>query len=386
MKEQFIDHSFNQASLELIKTANGILNEYAGMGYRLSLRQLYYQLVARDYIENSVKSYKRIGNLISDARLAGLLDWGMIEDRGRETVIPAAWESPAEIIRACADQFRIDRWKGQPCYAEVMVEKDALSGILEPVCRDLHVRFTANKGYSSSSAMYETGKRIHRASQCAEEIHIFYLGDHDPSGIDMTRDIAERLQMFTYGLVDADRVHRLALNWNQVEEWKPPENPAKETDSRYEAYVHEFGGSSWELDAVEPRTLADLVRNGITELIDQDQWGEVAAREEAMRVELAGYAEQSERRENGETEQDEEEEHQPTSVKVSKPELRSHKNMLYELSKSELGYSAYIGELGIRKEWFEEKNEAISWAQRQIGEYKKIMAKRSKKKSRKGKK
>ncbi len=324
MKEQFIDHGFNRASLELIKTANGILNEYAGMGYRLSLRQLYYQLVARDYIENSVKSYKRIGNLISDARLAGLLDWGMIEDRGRETVIPAAWESPAEIIRACADQFRIDRWKGQPCYAEVMVEKDALSGILEPVCRDLHVRFTANKGYSSSSAMYETGKRIHRASQCADEIHIFYLGDHDPSGIDMTRDIAERLQMFTYGLVDADRVHRLALNWNQVEEWKPPENPAKETDSRFEAYVHEFGESSWELDAVEPRTLADLVRDGITKLIDVEIWDEVAAREKAMRNELAGYADESERKEEVERymaqrrEEREEEKPAKTSRKKSK--------------------------------------------------------------------
>lgn len=77
MKEQFIDHKFNTTSLALIKTANGILNEYRQMGYRLSLRQLYYQLVARDYIENSVKSYKRVGNLISDARLAGLLDWGM---------------------------------------------------------------------------------------------------------------------------------------------------------------------------------------------------------------------------------------------------------------------------------------------------------------------
>ena len=216
MKEKFIDHRFNNASLELVETANGILNEYRNMGYRLSLRQLYYQLVARDYIENSVKSYKRIGNLISEARLAGLLDWGMIEDRGRETVIPTAWESPAQIVRAAAQQFRIDRWEGQPCYVEVMVEKDALSGILEPVCRDLHVRFTANKGYSSSSAMYETGKRIVKMEDCVEEIHIFYLGDHDPSGIDMTRDIAERLELFTYGTINATKVHRLALNWNQA--------------------------------------------------------------------------------------------------------------------------------------------------------------------------
>lgn len=75
MKEKFIDHKFSASSLVLVDTANGILNEYRAMGYRLSLRQLYYQLVARDYIENSQKSYKRIGNLVSDARLAGMIDW-----------------------------------------------------------------------------------------------------------------------------------------------------------------------------------------------------------------------------------------------------------------------------------------------------------------------
>jgi len=294
-KEKFIDHKFNKASLALVEIGNSILNEYRAMGYRLSLRQLYYQLVARDYIENSVKSYKRIGNLISDARLAGLLDWGMIEDRGRETVIPTAWDSPASIVRAAANQFRVDRWEGQPCYVEVMVEKDALSGILEPVCRDLHVRFTANKGYSSSSAMYEAGKRIQRLGR--REVHLFYLGDHDPSGIDMTRDITERLGMFSHNGIKAKRVHRLALNYDQVEQWNPPENPAKETDSRYEMYVHEFGESSWELDAVEPRTLAELVREGIQGLIDEDQWNEVMEREKEMREDLEKFADEYENRE-----------------------------------------------------------------------------------------
>lgn len=311
-KEKFIDHRFNKASLALIVVSNDILNEYRNMGYRLSLRQLYYQLVARDYIENSVKSYKRIGNLISDARLAGLIDWQMIEDRNRETVIPAAWESPAEIVRAAARQFRVDRWEGQPCYAEVMVEKDALSGILEPVCRELHVRFTANKGYSSSSAMYEAGKRVYNAMMQREiaQIHVFYLGDHDPSGIDMTRDITERLIMFSslkdkieaqgYEIEDFVHIHRLALNYDQVEQWKPPENPAKETDSRYQAYADEFGESSWELDAVEPRALADLVRDGIQELIDEDQWTDVAEREKEMREDLEKFADEYEAREDGE--------------------------------------------------------------------------------------
>lgn len=294
MKEKFTDHKFNRASLELIGKVNNILREYSVQGYRLSLRQLYYQLVARAIIENSVKSYKRAGNLISDARLAGLVDWGMIEDRGRETNFLNHWDNPAEIVRDASRWFRTYKWEGQRNYCEVMVEKDALSGILLPVCQELDIRFTANKGYSSSSAMYDIGKRLARIWRAdgIDEIYIFYFGDHDPSGIDMTRDITERLCLFSRGLIDHVNVHRLALNWNQVEEWQPPENPAKESDSRYQSYADEFGESSWELDAVEPRTLADLVRENVQALIDQDLWDEVVAREEEMRAELVKFADE----------------------------------------------------------------------------------------------
>jgi hypothetical protein len=289
MKEQFVEHRFNRASLETVQVINAILADYAGQGYRLSLRQLYYQLVARDYIENSIRSYKRTGDLVSNARLAGMIDWGMIEDRGRETVVNSHWESPADIVRTAAQSFRVDHWEGQPCYVEVMVEKDALSGILEPVCSKLDIRFTANKGYSSSSAMYEASKRIIAAFQDGKEVHLFYLGDHDPSGIDMTRDIKDRLALFTYDSVRIETV-RLALNWDQVEQWQPPENPAKETDSRYQVYVDQFGESSWELDAVEPSTLANLVESHVDELIEWVIWDEVEARETAMRKELERYA------------------------------------------------------------------------------------------------
>jgi hypothetical protein len=284
-REKFVEHKFNKASLALIQTCNDILEEYRGQGYRLSLRQLYYQLVARDYIENSVKSYKRTGDLVSNARLAGLLDWGMIEDRGREVQENSHWETPASILRSAAYSFKMDRWVGQDNYVEVFVEKDALSGILLPVCSQLDVRFTANKGYSSSSAMYEASKRILRAYKNGCDIHIIYLGDHDPSGIDMTRDIRERFELFTKEEIDFE-VHRLALNYDQVEMWNPPENPAKESDSRFEAYAAEYGESSWELDAVEPAELAGLVRDQIEELIDFELWNEIVRKEEAYKEEL----------------------------------------------------------------------------------------------------
>lgn len=291
-KKRFVNHRFRPESLKLIETANTILDEYKQMGFKLSLRQLYYQLVARDFIENSDTSYKRIGKLVSRARNAGLIDWGMIEDRNRVTVKNTHWTSPAEIVEAAARSFRIDRWQGQENYVEVMVEKDALSGILEPVCRELDIAFTANKGYSSSSAMYQAAQRLSDAwysSQAVSQIHIIYLGDHDPSGIDMTRDIEERLSLYSGDELRLN-IHRIALNMDQVNVWKPPKNPAKKTDSRFSDYVAQYGKSSWELDAIEPKTLAELVRKAVHSLIDRNVWDKVVKQEESMRSDLFSFA------------------------------------------------------------------------------------------------
>lgn len=286
MKELFIEKSFTPDSLSKIELVNEILSEYEADGYRLTLRQLYYQLVARGHIENSIQSYKRIGNLVSEARLAGLIDWDMIEDRGRVTQFPPHWKDPAEIVQAAAEQFSIDKWADQDNYAEVMVEKDALTGVLLPVCRRLDVGFTANRGYSSSSAMYEAGKRMARRIREGKTVWIFYLGDHDPSGIDMTRDVLDRLCMFSGEDVE---IRRLALNMDQVETLNPPENPAKETDSRAQAYIAKFGYSSWELDAVEPKQLDQIVTTAVTKLLDQDRWNKAVKKENAMKNKLQTF-------------------------------------------------------------------------------------------------
>jgi hypothetical protein len=283
----FAHHTFSLVGMDTINKVNVILQEYGYQGYRLSLRQLFYQLVARGIIPNTVQAYKRLGDLVSKARLAGLVDWDMIEDRGRETVVPPMWESPAEVVDAAARQFAIDRWANQHSYVEVIVEKAALEGILIPVCRELGVRFTASRGYCSQSVMYEIGKRLERmSSDKGKDVHILYLGDHDPSGIDMTRDVAERLSLFSHSLVS---VTRLALNAEQIEEWHPPENPAKQTDSRFGAYMAKFGTLSWELDAVDPTTLGNLVRGAVTELRDSARYSLAMAKEQRMRQELDDF-------------------------------------------------------------------------------------------------
>lgn len=267
--EQFIERRFNAASLELVEHANKIIREYQAQGFVLTLRQLYYQFVSRDLLQNKQAEYKRLGSVINDARLAGLIDWDAIEDRTRNVKKPATWDSPEEIIEAVADQYEEDVWASQRWRPEVWIEKDALTGVIEPVCERYRVPYFACRGYSSQSEQYRAGKRFAKWREGGQTPIVFHLGDHDPSGIDMTRDNTSRLTMFARNDV---RVERLALNMPQIEQYDPPPNPAKETDSRAQDYIEKYGGSSWELDALDPTVIDKLIADNLDKLIVKKKW------------------------------------------------------------------------------------------------------------------
>lgn len=125
--EQFITKRFTTASQQTIKQANAILAEYEAQGLVLTLRQVYYQFVARGLLENKQENYKRLGSILNDARLAGLVDWSMMEDRTRNVRTITTWDSPADIIAAVANQYKENLWGTQKWRPEVWIEKDALS-------------------------------------------------------------------------------------------------------------------------------------------------------------------------------------------------------------------------------------------------------------------
>jgi len=275
-KITYISKRFRTGTLATIATANDIIEEYAAQGYDLTLRQLYYQMVARGYIENSERSYKNFGNTIDDGRLAGLIDWSRIVDRTRNLRQNSHWRNPAEIMRSAAHSFQIDKWKSQPYRVETWVEKDALIGVISTVCSRLDVPYFACRGYTSQSEMWAAAQRLMHYREMGQTPVILHLGDHDPSGIDMTRDIIDRLGLFSGGV----EVERLALNWDQIEEHNPPPNPAKLTDSRAEVYVAQYGLESWELDALDPATIASLVEDAVARFRDNDLWAEALKEEQ----------------------------------------------------------------------------------------------------------
>jgi len=252
----------------------------------LTLRQLYYQFVSRDLIANTMKSYKRLGGIINDARLAGLIDWLAIEDRTRSVSSLSHWEDPAQIIRVCADQYRIDKWADQSCRPEVWIEKEALAGVVEGVCHELDISFLCCRGYTSQSEMWSSAMRLKAMKEAGQVPMILHFGDHDPSGIDMSRDITDRIKMFMGGV----ELKRMALNLDQVEEYGPPPNPAKITDSRFAAYEREFGGESWELDALEPKVIAGLIRAAVLKVRKKTLWEKAELRERNGRDRLAELA------------------------------------------------------------------------------------------------
>lgn len=283
--ESFKDVNFRAASMALIDQCNLIINDYLQQDLRLTLRQLYYQLVTRNVIPNVERSYRNLGSLVTDARLAGLMDWAAIEDRVRVPREPPEWESIQDLVSAAVRAFRLPRWEGQDYYVELWVEKDALAGVLEPLAREHHVTLMVNRGYSSASAMYEAARRFIREGD-GKTCVLFYLGDHDPSGEDMVRDVQDRLTLFGADV----EVKKIGLTMKQVEEYDPPPNPAKMTDSRAAAYVEKHGSSSWEVDALPPNVLAELVRDAIDGVLDRDMMDEVIEKEEIAKKKLVKAA------------------------------------------------------------------------------------------------
>lgn len=329
--QQFRVTNFKPETLAKIEQAASIIAEYDGQ--KLTARQVYYQFVARDLIPNNEKSYKAMTNLLTDARYAGMISWDAIEDRGREPDVPSEWESIDELVDAAVAQWRSPRWRDQPKYVELWVEKQALAGVLGPIARRAHVPLMVNKGYSSASAMKASAERMLTAcgveeievqcDNCAgpyedrssrgkcnnceaetgrmfrwqgaetqleegemKDVVVLYLGDHDPSGNDMVRDIKERLTEFG---VPNLTVTKIGLTMAQIRRFKPPPNPAKLTDARAKGYIEEFGDQSWELDALPPRELNRLVEASINANMNRELMNEVIRKEnnERERVRIA---------------------------------------------------------------------------------------------------
>lgn len=281
----------------MVDIVNDILEEYTAQGFTLTLRQLYYQIVARDLFPvyrrfsidgngrwhpdengtpNCDRNYDWLGKIVNDGRMCGLIDWDYLIDRTRNLQELQHFDSAQDALQRLAGWYHVDFWKTQPVRPEVWIEKDALVGVIDGVCSALDVPYFSCRGYTSQSEMWRAAQRLDHWRRGGQDTYIIHLGDHDPSGLDMSRDIADRLELFMGGTT----FKRVALNMDQVAQYNPPPNPAKLSDGRAKAYIAEHGPSSWELDALDPTAISDLIRTSVEALRDQAAW-DAAAREKA---------------------------------------------------------------------------------------------------------
>lgn len=282
MKQKFIDGNPQKKSRELLEIANQIIAQYKGQGYTLTLRQLYYQLVSKNLILNNEKQYLRLSRILSDGRLMGLVDWDAIEDRLRQIRAVPTWGSPKEILATAIEQYQLDRHQGQRTYIEILLEKEALAQVVTRAANPYQAPVLVNRGYGSTTAMYDIYQRCTSAFlEGKEKAVILYLGDHDPSGLDMVEDIRKRVGMMLESDNNAQHftVEHIALTKTQIREHNPPPNPAKLTDTRAKKYIEKHGRVSWEIDALPPSVLDRLVEDSILRHLDLSAFQQWEAKE-----------------------------------------------------------------------------------------------------------
>ena len=282
MKYCYVEYTPHATSRAIIDRANPVLEEYAADGYQVTLRQLFYVFVHNNWIANTIKEYKRFGDIIDNARLGGFIDWDHIVDITRFLRKNGSDSNPKSALQVLGASYVENKWRDQDHHVEVWIEKDALAGVFERVCAAHDVGLFSCRGYTSQSEMYNAAQRLIERQEAGKEIQILHFGDHDPSGLHMTTDIEQRLAMFE---VEAT-IHRIALNKDQIKKLKIPHNPAKSKDPRFANYTKKHGDKSWELDALEPKQLAKLTEDAILTFRNDKKWKAALAAEKINRAML----------------------------------------------------------------------------------------------------
>jgi len=241
----------------------------------LTLRGLHYRLVSRG-MTNTMTHYQRVIGAMIKARWLGIVPFNTFSDHDRETLGMTAYdetdvensqEAAEEQIQLWMNQYRKNMWENQETFIEIWIEKKALQGIFQPICKDFHVALAPCKGYPSLTFLNDAAARFDDA-QRSHHVKILYFGDYDPSGEDIPRSIEENLSRMG---VDVEVDRRMLLE-DQVVEWNLPPAPVKKGDSRSANWN---GLGQVELDAVEPSVLRTQIRDAILENRDEDLFQEL---------------------------------------------------------------------------------------------------------------
>ena len=229
----------------------------------MTVRQVFYRLVANGIIDKTESEYKNsVVRLLANMRRSRIIPFNWIADSTRWMRKPQTYPSVEEALRQTAVIYRRSLWDHNPHYVEIWLEKEALAGVLYEETEAWDVPLMVTRGYPSLTYLYEAAEVINGYDRAT---YLYYFGDHDPSGVDITRVVEREIQGFA---PDTEiRFHRVAVIPQQIKDWDLPTRPTKQTDSRSKR----FSGESVEVDAIPPKILRELVRQAIVRHLDLDE-------------------------------------------------------------------------------------------------------------------
>ena len=261
---------------ETISIVNEIISQY---DIKLTVRQIYYRLISDPYVlfQNTKSRYTQFDKILVVARERGEVDYTKIEDRTRKALGgDYGFDNPQEFLTSeidylknCWQVYKTEIWTNQDYKLEIWVEKDALANLINQVAEGFRVVVFPSRGYTSYTKVMECLERLEGYSD--KKRVVLHLTDHDPSGIQMTRDLENRLS--SYG-GDSIQIKRIGLTYDQVREFNLRPNPVKKKDTRAIEYISRFGSDCWELDALPPSELQNLVKESIEKYIDVGSWND----------------------------------------------------------------------------------------------------------------
>jgi hypothetical protein len=240
----------------------------------MTVRQVFYRLVSGGWIAKTETEYKQtVGRLLTEMRLEGVIPFGWIADNTRWMQKPTTSSSAEQALRRTSHLYRQALWDNLGVYVEVWREKEALAGVLYDVTNEWDVPLMVTRGYPSLSYVHEAAQAIEAMGKPAT---ILYFGDHDPSVVDIPRNVMDMLREFA---PDADiDLDRIAVTPLQLATMGLETRPTKTSDSR----SRDFDRDSVEVDAIPPATLRYLYRQAI----DDDALDIARAAEEPERTNL----------------------------------------------------------------------------------------------------
>lgn len=277
--------ALQRKSLELLGQVQEVIEGY---DFSLTLRQIYYQLVAKQIISNQQKYYMKLSRLCVIGRDEGMLPEDAFADRLREVDKPNSWDDLVDFMDTVKQAYKKDKWKNQSAYVEVWTEKDALRGVISPITYECDVSLLVVRGQVSRTAIYESYNRFSQKFNEDKKCYLFYFGDFDPSGISIYNSLVKRLRNFgNYG--GNINFRRVALTQEQISQHNLPQDPAKKSDPNYKKFVNKYGDNVVEIDSLPPDVLRELIRDCVEAKIDNGILAQVQELEALEQIQLQEF-------------------------------------------------------------------------------------------------